>query len=368
MDSRIRQFQKILKEKGLDGFIVTNPINIFYLTGFQGISATERESILIFNPKPTLITARLYQTEGRKVASTGLAVKIVGERNQLFELASKVLTKARRVGFEEENLKYSEFKHLQKVLKNSKLLPFKNLVEDLRVIKSSDEIRRIEKAQAISHKAYEAIVKTIKLGQTEEEISERLTKIIKSLGGQGLAFEPIIASGTNSAVPHYITGKKKIKKGEVLLMDFGAKFQDYSADLSRTIFIGRAKDEHRNIYDHVETAQQLTIGKISHGLKTHLAFHAANDIFKKHNLDKFFLHGLGHGIGLNIHERPYLRPQPKTQSFDNPIEELLEGMVFSVEPGLYFPWGGVRIEDLVVIQNGKAKVLGKLSESIEIDI
>lgn len=360
MGNNLLSFLGIIEEKGLDGFIVTSPVNIFYLTGFKGVSPIERESILIFNPQATLITAKLYQQEAKSLASRNLSVKIFTERNQIIKTCQDLLKKAKRIGFEEENLTYAEFEKWKKALPHAKLVPQKDLVEAIRIVKSDDELKKIAKAQAISQKSFEALVKTIQPGQKEAEIAEKLMKIIENLGGQGLAFEPIVASGTNAALPHYVTGKKKIKKGEVLLLDFGAKYQDYCADLSRTIFIGRAKSDHLNIYDHVQKAQKQALLKVISGVKASEPYHTANEHFKKHKLDKYFIHGLGHGIGLEVHERPYLRP-----TID---EELGEKMVFSVEPGLYFPqWGGVRIEDLVVIKNGKAKVLGELAEFIQID-
>ncbi len=362
-DKPFAKFNSLLRENYLDGFIVTNPVNIFYLCGFRGVSPSERESILIFSPKPTIITARLYQNEARKLASKKLSVKIVDERNQLFQIASLLIKKTSptktqaTVGFEEENLKYGEFKEFKKALISTKLIPVKNLIEDSRTIKTDEEIKKIERAQKISQVAFEKLIKTVKIGQTEAEIAERLAKIIKSLGGQGLAFESIIASGQNAALPHYVTAKKKIKRGEVLLFDFGAKYKDYCADLSRTVFVGRGHDRYKNIYHHVLRAQMKALEKISHQIKASDVFHAANNHFRRYRLDRHFLHGLGHGIGLEVHKKPYLRP-----TID---DELSEGMVFSLEPGLYFPtWGGIRIEDLVVIKNGKAKVLGKIQTGI----
>lgn len=352
-ENRLSKFQQELKTNRMDGFIVTNPINIFYLLGFRGISQTERESYLIFNPAPTLIAPRLYQQEALKLRSKNLNVKIARERTELLENIETLLKKCKKVGFEKENLTYGEF---QKLSKNLKLIPTENLVENMRVIKTEDEIKKIEKAQIISQKAFDQILKTLKVGQTEEEIANTLQSIIKSLGGHGLAFETIIASGPNSGYPHHQSGKRKIQKGDVLLFDFGAKFQNYHADLSRTIFVGKAKDEQKNIFHHVKTAQQKAITQIKAGTKTKKAFDFSNSHFQNLKLEEYFLHGLGHGIGLEIHEPPYLRSSTE--------DELLENMVFSVEPGLYFPWGGVRIEDLVVIQNGKAKVLGKLQEDI----
>ena len=369
MNERVKRFKKILKEKGLDGFIVTSPVNIYYLTGFRGVSATEREAILVVNPsKVILITGRLYKHEASRLKSKSLDVKIADERNQINQFIKSTITSLRgltpKVGFEEHDLKYSEFKHFTKLLKGIKLIPVKHLIEDLRIIKSDEEIKNIERAQVISQKAFDQVIKTIKVGQTEAEIAEKLEKIIKNFGGQGLAFESIVASGPNSALPHYVTGKRRIKKGDVLLFDFGAKYKNYCADLSRTIFIGRAKDQQKNIYHHVLEAQKAAIEKIGRGSKSHEIHGHATDIFKDEKLHKYFLHGLGHGIGLEVHENPHLRPLAKNRDPKEPIEELKEGMVFSVEPGLYFPDFGVRIEDLVVLQNGKARILGKPVEDI----
>lgn len=371
--SRISNFKKLLTEIGLGGFIVTNPTNIYYLTGFKGISQSEREAILILKrillvqgeslirSEATLIAPRLYQNEARKAKSKDLKVKVVTERNQLFEETAKLLENCKIVGFEANNLTYSEYLrlNLKRGSTSTKILPLENLVEDLRTIKSDGEIRKIEQAQIISQKAFKQVIKTIKVGQSEEEIADKLAKIIKLLGGQGLAFESIIASGPNSGKPHHVTTDRRLLKNDILLLDFGAKFQDYCADLSRTVFIGRAKDLQINIYNHVREAQKKSIDKIVHNIKAADAFQTANNYFKKHRLNQYFLHGLGHGIGLEIHEPPYLRNQPLDTS-----NQLLENMVFSIEPGLYFPWGGIRIEDLVVIKQNRAPLLGQPQEQI----
>ncbi len=365
MTNRLTEFRSILKQNKLYGFIVTNPVNIFYLTGFHSFSPTEREAILVFNPKAHLITARLYHQEALRLKSAQLNIKIATERNEIFKFFEDLLKNSKRVGFEEGNLTYLEHKNIKK-LTSAKLVPFRDLIENQRTVKTADEIKKIEKAQIISQKAFDQIIKTIKPGQTEEEIADTLAKIVKSFGGEGLAFESIIASGPNAGQPHYFTGKRKIKAGEVLLFDFGTKYQNYCADLSRTIFVGRAKDAHKNIFHHVLNAQKAAISKINHGLKAHDAHELAFSVFRDNKLHDYFIHGLGHGIGLEVHEKPSLRPAPSLPSKIRqlPDEILEENMVFSVEPGLYFPWGGVRIEDLVTIKNGRAKALGKLMEDI----
>lgn len=358
MQSTLTKFQLILKENKLDGFIVTNPFNILYLSGFQGISPTEREAILTVTPsQTTLITARLYQQEAKKVESQSLEVRIASERNEIDNFIKASLKNCLKIGFEEADLKYGEFLKYKKLLKPNKPAPSKNLVEDLRIIKSEEEISKIEKAQIISQKAFAQIIKTVSLGQTELEIAHKLKSIIDKLGGHGLAFETIVASGPNSGKPHHVTGRRTLTKGDTLLFDFGAKYQNYCADLSRTVFIGHASDIQKNTFNHVLTAQQKALSIIKSKIKSHEPHHAANKHFKQNKLDSYFTHGLGHGIGLEVHEAPYLR-----LSIDN--RRLTNGMVFSVEPGLYFNWGGIRIEDLVTVNDNEAKALGSLSKGL----
>ena len=363
MESRIGKARQKLRQKNLSSAIITNPTNIFFLTGFTGVSPAERESILILADKNTLIVPRLYQKEASNLKSKNLEIRVVAERNQMFKFATDLLKKSKRVGFEESDLTYKEYRDLGSNPKMSPtLIATTNLIEDLRIIKSEDEIKKIAKAQEISQRAFAAIIKTIKIGQTEEEIADRLAKVIKSQSPQGLAFESIIASGPNSGKPHHKTGNRKIKKGDVLLLDFGAKYQNYLGDLSRTVIIGRAGDREKNIYSHVQNAQKKALAKITINTPAVQVFHVAHNHFKKHRLSEFFIHGLGHGIGLEVHEEPYLRQSPIGGRL------LKNGMVFSVEPGLYFPWGGIRIEDLVTVTNGTAKVLGKLSKEELVEI
>lgn len=354
----------------IDALIVTNSYNIFYLAGFKGISETEQEAILVIKggksiesikgiEGKTLITARLYQAEANKLKSPSLEIKIASERDQIMKHIFEALKGTQKIGFEQNDLTVSQFNKFKDLLPGRDLIATENLVENMRVIKTGAEIKKIEKAQIISQKALESLLPTIEIGQTEAEIAQRLESIMRNLGSQGSSFGTIVASGPHSGIPHHFTGTRKIKKGDTLLFDFGAKYQNYCADLTRTVFIGKPSDRQANIYNHVARTQKAAIAKITHGMKTHEPFQTASDIFKEKSLEKYFLHGLGHGIGLEVHEKPYLRKLSTTNN-----ELLTNNMVFSVEPGLYFPWGGVRIEDLVVIQNGQGKVLGKMEKEL----
>lgn len=349
---------KLISEK-INGLLVTNPVNIFYLTGFKGVSPQEREAMLVIRkPKSVLITARLYGQEAKKLKSANLDVKIAAERNEYEDFIQEAFKNLKTLGFESTNLTHFEFKKYQKLAIGAKFKPTKKLIENLREIKTKEEIVNITKAQLITQKAFEQILKTIKVGQTESEIAEKLRSIIISSGAQGLAFDTIIASGPNSALPHHQTKNRRLAMGDTLLFDFGAKYNNYCADFSRTVFIGRANSVQQNTYEHVASAQQLAIKQIKTGQPARNIFNTSRNYFKKLGLEDNFIHSLGHGIGLEVHEKPSLSKKSK--------DKLKNGMVFSVEPGLYFNWGGVRIEDLVYIENNSVKLIGRAAGFTEI--
>src|SRR3990167_9137352 len=179
MIQSLYHLQKSLKKRAAEGFIVTNPVNIFYLCGFRGISPSEREAILIATPNSAvLICPKLYRTEALKLKSPKLKIKITDERNRMLDAVRQLLSKAKNVGFEEANLTYSEFKHFKKELNDKRFIAQKNLIEEMRVVKLEDELKKIERAQIISQKAFDQVLKTIKVGQQEAEIAEKLLKII----------------------------------------------------------------------------------------------------------------------------------------------------------------------------------------------
>lgn len=362
MESRLKTIKNLIKEKRLDALIVTNPTNIFYLTGFKGLSPGEREAVLIVcRSKPsTLITAKLYQNEALKLASAYLKIKITVERKEVQDALKNVLSTFKKVGIEEQDIKLAEYINYRKVLKGKKLIPTKNIVEEVREIKTPKELVNIKKAQTITQNVFEEALITIKIGQTEAEIKNNLENIAKSKSREPLAFDPIVASGANSALPHYQTGVRKIKKGDALLFDFGLKYKNYCADFSRTVFIGSATGEQKNIYSLVAIAQKTAIAKIKTDVKAKDIFSDSFNLFKRNGLEDKFIHSLGHGIGLEVHEKPSLYKTSK--------DILKPGMVFSVEPGLYLPWGGVRIEDLVTIKNGKGEIIGKPASFIELNV
>ncbi len=260
--------------------------------------------------------------------------------------------KIKRLGVESKNIKLAEYNWLKKKIGNTAVILTDRAIENLRLIKTEDEISKIKKAQRIGEEAFRRVLKAIKLGMAEIAVAERLEALMKSLGAEKPSFNTIVAFGSNAALPHYKTGLRKIRTGGMLLFDFGAMYKGYCGDMTRTIFIGKPAPRFLKIYNLVFEAQQRAIKKCDAGMRVHEIHLEAYELFEREKVHDNFSHGLGHGIGLQVHEAPYIRKDSK--------DILKPGMVFSIEPGLYFPgWGGVRIEDLVVLRSNRANVLRK---------
>ena len=215
-------------------------------------------------------------------------------------------------------------------------------------VKTADEIEKIKKACEITQSALYQTIPKIKEGVTENQIKAELEKAVLSLGGDGMAFDTIVAFGKNSAVPHHETGETVLKQNQAVLIDFGAKYQGFCADMTRTLFFGKPTDRFKLAYKTVLSANEKAESDIKIGTLAKQAFEIANDQLKKENIDKYFTHSLGHGVGLDIHERPALSIKSD--------EVLCENTVFTVEPGVYFyEEFGVRIEDTVILTKDGVK-------------
>ena len=338
-----------LKQKELDCFLITHTNNIFYLTGYDGFSHEEREAVaLITKTHNFLLTDKryLYELRGLKdfklieiSASTPFPKAIqnlVLENNLLF------------AGFEEENLSFSEYKKFRKIFK--KFVPLSGIIEPLREIKKIYEIKNVKKACKISDLGFNYILKQLKSNVSEIEIADKLEIFLKENKAEN-AFKPIIAFGKNSAVPHHLNSDKKLKTGDVVLLDFGAKVNGYCSDMTRTVFFGMPDPKLSEIYNTVLNAQKAAVNALRKSLILHHKSGIKADYIDKVSRDYIISkgfpsipHSLGHGIGLEVHEPPTLSPNSKSL--------LKSGMIFSIEPGIYLDgFGGVRIEDLFLIKD-----------------
>lgn len=344
MKGRIARLKRKMREKGLETLLITSPQNWRYLTGFSG-----SEGILLISEKGVLLGVDFRYYEQALSETEGLeVVRIEGSPLETFRKRLSSL-EVSHLGFESSHLSFRYYKKLKKTLK-LKLIPTENIVEEMRVVKDEEEIKKIKRAIKISEIAWEKVLKTIKAGMKERDVAAELDYCIKREGGEGVSFPTIVLSGRRSSLPHGHPGDKILKKGEVLLLDFGAIYQGYRCDLTRTVVLGRMTKRQREIYRLVFQAQKEAINRIKPGVKPSTIDRIARIVISKAGWSGSFGHGTGHGIGLEIHEAPHISPRGKGR--------LRKNMVFTVEPGIYIPgWGGIRIEDDVVVTGGGCEVL-----------
>jgi len=353
----VKHLQKLLKTKSLDAFLVSSYAHVSYLTGFYGFSQFERDAYVLVTPKNIyLFTNPLYK-DSFDPNSKSLLLKITSRDNPLTKQLHYVLQieHIKSVGFEEENLTVSEFTKLQK--DGIDFIP--DTLSHLRIKKSHDEIQRIKSVCKLTDIVFEEFVKqTIEPGITEVNLATRLEKIALEKNAS-FSFPAIVAFGKNAAIPHHHSGETKLKKNDLILIDFGLKKDNYCSDMTRTFFIGKPTEEQKKAYAVVLESQQVAVQQCNNvTMKQSTSVSAKNidkavrDYITSHNFPTI-PHSLGHGIGLEVHEAPSLSPHSE--------DKLTEGMVFSIEPGIYLPGKfGIRIEDLYTIQNGN---LTKLTNS-----
>jgi len=264
--------------------------------------------------------------------------------------------KLTRLGFEAGHISFALYQQLtdalNRVESQTKLTPVDKLVESLRVIKEPEEIELIAKASAVSDSAFAYIEDIVHAGMSEKEVAWEIERFMREQGSQAIPFEVIVAAGPNAALPHAKPSEHAIISGEPILIDMGARIGGYGSDLSRTICIGSPDDTFNKVYDTVRRAQLAAIAGIKKGMTGGEADNLAREVIEQVGYGGAFGHSLGHGVGLVPHELPRLGP--------NSEERLVDGMVFTIEPGIYLNgWGGVRIEDTVVMEGGKIRVISK---------
>ncbi len=353
INSRTINLHRIIGSKKLDGLLITDIKNIRYLTGFSGSSGF----LVITKNKYMFFTDFRYK-EQAEAEVTGWEITI--EKGRRTKLIADVVKKLalKRLGFE-QSITY-EFYDLLRAKLPAVLAPQKNLVENLRKIKDKEEIESIKKAVERAEEAFLAVKPRIRPGIRERDVALRIEEQLKKRGCMGPAFDIIAASGKNSSMPHARPAEKKIEKGDFVIIDWGGEADGYYSDMTRTLLMnGRGLSDKIRIYEAVNNARKKAVASVKEGIKTQDIDSAARDVIKKAGYGEFFGHGTGHGVGLDVHEHP--RVSWTTG------ERIRNGMVFTIEPGIYVPeLGGVRIEDMVLVKNGKAELLTGLSRDLEI--
>lgn len=360
IEQRVQEFRSRLKKNKIDSFLVLNQSNRRFLSGFTAHDTGMEESagaLIITQNELFLLTDSRFEIQAANEAP-GFEIRCY--KTGLQELIPGILGSMdyKKIGFEGSRLSYAAYCRIKESFNannvKTEFIPADIIVDDLRVIKSDDEVELIRKSLAIAEAAYLKILKKVQPGLTEKDIAWELEKQIRESGAEGLSFPSIVASGPNSALPHAIPGDRTIRKNEPLLFDWGAVFNGYCSDTSRTVVLGKPDATFLTLYKILFEAQRLAIEAIKPGVSTKTIDGLARGHIAKNGYEKHFGHGLGHGVGLEIHEAPRLSPLK---------ESVLEkGMIVTVEPGIYLPeWGGIRLENMVLVTADGAEVLNNLS-------
>lgn len=342
-DKRIKKLKEKISKENLDGVFISSVSNIEYLSGYSNFSKDEREAYIFVGKNfGYIITDGRYSEAIRKEVPHLRLFERRGNKSTE-DLLKKHKKEIKDLGIEEDNLTVSEHKILKKHFRKIKHFS----AGHLRSIKEKEEIKKIKNACQLGDKAFKYILNKIKSGVSEKEIAQELEKFIKDTGAE-FSFHPIVAFGKNSSIPHHQTSKTKLNSGDIVLLDFGVRWENYCSDMTRTVFFGNPSEKQKKIHETVLEAQQRAIDFINKQIKSGKKLKAsevdkvAREYIKSRGYPDI-PHSLGHGIGLEVHEHPYISQKSK--------EELKIGMVFSIEPGVYIPdFGGVRIEDLYVLE------------------
>lgn len=356
LKGRLKKLKENLKKEKLDAVFVSSVSNISYLSGFSNFSKDEREAYLLIGQNFGYIITDGRYSEAVKIQVPHLKLFERSNNKSSEKLFKKHKKEINTLGIEEDNLTVAEHKILKKNFKNLKHFN----VSSLRSVKNDEELSKIKKACQIGDLAFKYILKKIRVGVSEKEIAWELEKFVKEKDAE-FSFPTIVAFGANSSVPHHQTGDTKLKVGDFVLIDMGAKVDSYCSDMTRTVFFGKPSKEQKEIYKIVLEVQQKAVEFLKRAIKNSKQIKSdrkvtgaeVDKLAREYIKSKGFPdipHSLGHGIGLQVHEHPYLSPKSK--------EELKEGMVFSIEPGIYIEgFGGVRIEDLFVVGKNGLKQL-----------
>lgn len=350
MNQKIVKIREEMKNMDIQGLIICNPINIKYITGVDSegeILITDKENIFITD-------ARYIETVKNGITIED-EISIYDAANISEEEYISFFEDCNKVGFEEDYVTYSKYNNMVRKLRIKETSETNNLIERMRSIKDDEEIENIEIACNITDSCFLHILEYVKAGITEKEIAFEIEKFFIQNGADGLAFETIVASGVNTSKPHSIPSNRKIQNDDIILIDMGAKYKGYCADMTRTFFIGKVSDEEQKLYNLVLKAQESVMQKIKDGVDGKVI---SNDVQRYFNENNYgLIHALGHGVGLDVHELPYL-------SFR--VSHILkENMIVTNEPGIYIPGKiGIRIEDTVKVNKLEPEILTKSNKNL----
>lgn len=348
--ARVARLRSKLREQELDALLVTTPENRRYLSGFKGTAGN-----LIVTEDAAVLATDFRYTEQAAIQAPDFRVERIKARLTWLPELLKELGVV-KVGFESDHVTVSSFEAIKKALADAELndrvalVPTTGIVQGLRAVKDAEELQLLSRAIEIGDRAFNEVESAIRPGMTEAEVAWMIEKSIREQGAESLSFETIVGSGPNGARPHHLAAEREIHEGEPIVIDMGCQYRGYCSDLTRTILLGEPDDQFKKIYDIVLTAQLTAMELARSGMTGEDVDKLARTVIEEAGYGETFGHSLGHGVGLEVHENPGVGPKS--------TGVLEDGMVFTIEPGIYLTgWGGVRIEDVVVLEDGKPRLL-----------
>ncbi len=352
--SRLETVRKILDANHLEGILFISLENIRYLCGFTGSDG----ALVVTQKDSFFLTDSRYWTQSEEEVKES---KVVHYRKKMEGIATLLSDlKLGVIGFESVSLPFSAHQFLsQKLSSKAKLIPLEDEVRNIRALKDQQELAILRTSIEIASDAFLRILELLNEGVVERDVAFEMEWFMKRKGADALGFDIIVASGKRSALPHGKASDKRIEKGDLIVIDFGSGFQGYHSDQTRTVICGSPSSEQQKIYQTVKEAHDIAIEKVRPGIPIGEVDAAARDHIRNRGYGEYFGHGTGHGIGLAVHEDPVINGDNK-----GPVQE---GMVFTIEPGIYIPdWGGVRIEDMILVTAQGAEVLTYLPAEVKV--
>ena len=347
---RISRLREHMADQGLDAFLVSAPANRRYLSGFTGSNG-----YLVITANDAVLATDFRYVEQAESESPGFQILHIGGGEPWFpEVIAKL--QVSRLAVEADDMTVISLNRLQCDVEESEsdlhleLEETAGVIEWIRAVKDANELNSLDQAVQIADKAMARIQDEVRVGMTEREVAWELHKEMRRLGAEGPSFDTIVAVGPNAALPHHRADDTVVREGEPIVIDMGANYRGYCSDLTRTFVVGESDDMFERIYGIVLRAQEAAIKAARPGMTGEEIDSVAREVIDDAGYGDEFGHGLGHGVGLVIHERPMVVPRSK--------DVVENGMVFTIEPGIYISgWGGVRIEDVVVMEDGRARPL-----------
>ena len=353
--ARIARIQEGLPAEGIDAAYVASLPNVRYLCGFTGSNGC----LVIGRSGARFLTDGRYREQAAEQVQ-GAEVDVYGLPDDLERGLGRALSDfgAHNVGFESAHLTVAMLERLRGAT-GFEFVPTSQLVERLRMVKEPGELDRIREAARLADEGLAHVLERVAEGVTERELALDLEFFMRRAGAEDVSFDPIVAAADRSALPHARPTERQVEKGRYLLFDLGAIHDGYCSDMTRTVVVGEADDRHREIYHLVARAQQAGLDAVAPGRPAAEVDRAARSVIEEAGLGDAFGHGLGHGVGVEIHEAPTIRSTSR--------DVLEAGQVITIEPGVYIPgWGGVRIEDLLVVTADGAEVLSRSSKELQV--